>query len=133
MNFFPYVLKFGEVQIRCKDAKLCTKSGTKVIVTDLNERNETDLVLSSRAFRAMANNGMDKELMKLGIADVDYRRSVVLLTVRESDTKYLTIKTLSKVCHVFLFVCLLGTECLVITRRRTWLCGLMNQARSRVT
>ncbi|CAM8990941.1 unnamed protein product [Rhodiola kirilowii] len=61
-------------QIRCKDPKMCSKTGIKIIVTDLNKDNKTDLVLSSRAFKAMANKGMEREIIRLGIADVDYRR-----------------------------------------------------------
>ena len=62
------------LQVRCKDSTLCTKTGTQVIVTDLNQSNETDLVLSSRAFMAMANKGMGQNLLKLGVADVEYKR-----------------------------------------------------------
>ncbi|CAM8899362.1 unnamed protein product [Rhodiola kirilowii] len=61
-------------QIRCKDSNICSKNGTKVIVTDLNNSHETDLVLSSRAFSDMAVPGMDRDLFRLGIVDVEYRR-----------------------------------------------------------
>jgi len=61
-------------QIRCKNARLCTKQGTKVIVTDLNKNNQTDFVLSSRAFMGMANKGMGQDILKLGIVDVEYKR-----------------------------------------------------------
>ncbi|CAM8904445.1 unnamed protein product [Rhodiola kirilowii] len=61
-------------QIRCNDSKICSKTGTKIVVTDLNKSNETDFVLSSRAFRAMAIAGMDRDLVRMGIADVEYRR-----------------------------------------------------------
>jgi len=46
------------------------------MVTDLNTSNQTDLVLSSRAFRAMAKPvvGVDKYLLKQGIVDVEYQR-----------------------------------------------------------
>lgn len=60
--------------MRCKDPNLCTKQGTTVIVTDLNTNNQTDFVISSRAFRAMATQGKDQDLLKLGIVDVDYKR-----------------------------------------------------------
>lgn len=62
------------VQLRCKNARLCTKLGTKVIVTDLNKNNQTDFVLSSRAFMGMANKGMGQDILKLGIVDVEYKR-----------------------------------------------------------
>ena len=45
-----------------------------MIVTDLNKNNETDFVLSGRAFNAMANKGMGQSLLKLGVADVEYKR-----------------------------------------------------------
>lgn len=47
-----------------------------MIVTDLNKTNQTDLVLSSRAFRAMAKPvvGADRDLLKQGIVDIEYRR-----------------------------------------------------------
>ncbi|XP_019165210.1 PREDICTED: expansin-like A2 [Ipomoea nil] len=61
-------------QMRCKDPNLCTKQGTTIMVTDLNTNNQTDFVISSRAFRAMATQGKDQDLLKLGIVDVDYKR-----------------------------------------------------------
>ncbi|XP_010514920.1 PREDICTED: expansin-like A3 [Camelina sativa] len=63
-------------QVRCKNPKLCTSKGTIVMVTDLNTGSQTDLVLSSRAFRAMAKpgSGADKYLLKQGIVDVEYQR-----------------------------------------------------------
>ncbi|XP_009768114.1 expansin-like A2 [Nicotiana tabacum] len=61
-------------QIRCKDSTLCSKEGTTVIVTDLNTNNQTDFVISSRAFMAMANKGKAKDVLKLGIAEVEYKR-----------------------------------------------------------
>ena len=62
------------LQVRCLDGKVCSKSGTQVIVTDLNKNTETDLVLSSRAFMAMANKGMESNMLKLGAANVEYKR-----------------------------------------------------------
>ncbi|KAE8716843.1 Expansin-like A1 [Hibiscus syriacus] len=61
-------------QIRCKDPKLCSSRGTKVTLTDLNRNNQTDFVLSSRAFMAMANQGMARDVLKLGIVNVEYKR-----------------------------------------------------------
>jgi hypothetical protein len=61
-------------QIRCKNPRVCSSKGTKVIVTDMNYNNKTDFVLSSRAFREMANQGKDQDLLKLGIVDVEYKR-----------------------------------------------------------
>lgn len=90
-------------QIRCKDSVLCGKAGTKIILTDLNQSNKTDFVLSGRAFRAMANQGMDHKLLGLGIVDVEYKRvpcdykeQNLAVRVEESSKKpnYLAIKIL---------------------------------------
>uniref|UniRef100_A0A7N0V8E1 Expansin-like EG45 domain-containing protein n=1 Tax=Kalanchoe fedtschenkoi TaxID=63787 RepID=A0A7N0V8E1_KALFE len=83
-------------QIRCKDPKVCSKTGTKIIVTDLNKSNKTDFVLSSRAFRAMANKGMDRELIRMGIADVEYRRQNLAVRVEDQARRhtYLAVKFL---------------------------------------
>ncbi|KAF8405496.1 hypothetical protein HHK36_010403 [Tetracentron sinense] len=64
----------GCFQLRCKNTTLCSRKGSKVVLTDLNQNNQTDFVLSSRAFMAMANNGMSRDILKLGIVDVEYKR-----------------------------------------------------------
>ncbi|KAK9690646.1 hypothetical protein RND81_09G143100 [Saponaria officinalis] len=61
-------------QIRCKNNAMCTKSGIKVVMTDINKNNKTDFVLSSRAFKAMALPGKDLQVLKLGSLDVEYKR-----------------------------------------------------------
>ncbi|CAO2815714.1 unnamed protein product [Amaranthus hypochondriacus] len=61
-------------QIRCKNTTLCSKAGTEVVMTDLNTNSKNDFVLSNRAFKAMANPGKDQDVLKLGIADVEYKR-----------------------------------------------------------
>lgn len=89
-------------QIRCKNTEVCSEQGTKMIVTDLNRNNETDFVLTSRAFRAMAKQGMDRDIFKLGIVDVEYKRipceynTNLGIRVEESSQKphYLAIKFL---------------------------------------
>ncbi|XP_028768070.1 expansin-like A2 [Neltuma alba] len=104
----PSVYKDGAAcgacfQIRCKNPSLCTKEGTTVVVTDLNNNNQTDFVLSSRAFVAMANKGMSQQILKHGIADVEYKRVPCVyknrnlgVRVEESSKKpnYLAIKFL---------------------------------------
>jgi hypothetical protein len=45
-----------------------------VIVTDLNRNNQTDFVLSSRAFMAMANKDKGRNILKQGIVEVEYKR-----------------------------------------------------------
>uniref|UniRef100_A0A453J2C1 Expansin-like EG45 domain-containing protein n=3 Tax=Triticinae TaxID=1648030 RepID=A0A453J2C1_AEGTS len=63
-------------QVRCKEEELCTTAGVKVVVTDRasTKTNDTDLVLSSPAFAAMARPGMAGRLAKLGAVDVEYKR-----------------------------------------------------------
>ncbi|GMJ12673.1 EXPANSIN L1, expansin-like A1 [Hibiscus trionum] len=61
-------------QIRCKDPKLCSKTGTTVTLTDQSSSGQTAFVLSSKAFMAMANPSMVRDILKLGIVDVEYKR-----------------------------------------------------------
>ncbi|KAL2596208.1 hypothetical protein AAZV13_11G088700 [Glycine max] len=90
-------------QIRCKNPTLCSKEGTKVVLTDLNHNNQTDFVLSSRAFAGMAQKGMGQQILKLGIAEIEYKRvpcdyknQNLAVRVEESSKKpdYLAIKFL---------------------------------------
>ncbi|KAI3446319.1 hypothetical protein Pfo_002984 [Paulownia fortunei] len=90
-------------QIRCKDESICSKEGTTVLVTDRNHDNRTDFVVSSRAFMAMAKKGMGQDILKLGLADVEYKRVLcdfknknLAIRVEESSQKphYLAIKFL---------------------------------------
>ncbi|GER42379.1 expansin-like family protein [Striga asiatica] len=89
--------------IRCKHGKICKEKGTPIIVTDRNTDNRTDFVLSNRAFLAMANKGYGNDLLKLGLADVeykripcDYKKQNLSIRVEESSQKleYLAIKFL---------------------------------------
>ncbi|CAI9104816.1 OLC1v1003579C1 [Oldenlandia corymbosa var. corymbosa] len=71
-------------QIRCKNKKLCSEGGTKVVVvTELglglgssssSMNVTTDLVLSRRAFRALSKLGLHRHLFGLGIVDIQYHR-----------------------------------------------------------
>ncbi|CAA0827741.1 Expansin-like A2 [Striga hermonthica] len=91
-------------QMRCKHEKICKEEGTPIIVTDRNTDNRTNFVLSKRAFLAMANKGYGNDLLKLGIADVEYKRipceymkkKNLAIRVEESSQKpyYLAIKFL---------------------------------------
>ncbi|KAG5248001.1 hypothetical protein OIU76_030222 [Salix suchowensis] len=90
-------------QIRCKDANLCSSRGTRVIVTDLNRNNQTDFVLSSRAFMAMAKKDRGQDILKQGIVGVEYKRvpceyknQNLAVRVEESskNPNYLAIKLL---------------------------------------
>lgn len=62
------------MQVRCRDQAICTKEGTKVVLTDLNPNNQTDFVLSSRAFTAMAQKGKSQQILKLVNVDIEYKR-----------------------------------------------------------
>ncbi|OIV99609.1 hypothetical protein TanjilG_17419 [Lupinus angustifolius] len=62
-------------QVRCNNTSLCTKEGTRVVVTDLNHNSQTDFVLSSQAFKAMAKKDLDKEILKRSIVDIEYKRN----------------------------------------------------------
>ncbi|KAL2469257.1 Uncharacterized protein Fot_50833 [Forsythia ovata] len=53
---------------RCNDRALCIEQGTLVLVTDRNQDNGTDFVLS-RAFMAMENKNMARYILKLGVRD----------------------------------------------------------------
>ncbi|KAL5706236.1 Expansin-like A2 [Ranunculus cassubicifolius] len=90
-------------QIRCKNNKICSGGGTKVIVSDQNKDNATDFVLSNKAFMAMAKKGMGQNILKLGVVDVEYKRipcdyKKQNLSVRVEETSqkphYLAIKFL---------------------------------------
>ncbi|KAK1325105.1 Expansin-like A1 [Acorus calamus] len=93
----------GCFQIRCKNPNLCTSGGVKVIVTDINKSTQTDFVLSLSAFTAMAKEGMTRDIKRLGIVDVEYKRVPCEyknhnLSVRIEEIswkpKYLVIKVL---------------------------------------
>lgn len=71
---FFLVINLFELQIRCKNEKLCSSEGSVVMVTDRNNDNKTDFVLSSRGFMGMAQKGKEQDVLKLGIADVEYKR-----------------------------------------------------------
>ena len=45
-----------------------------MVLTDQNNDNVTDLVLSKRAFFTMALNGKGADLLNLGVVDVEYKR-----------------------------------------------------------
>ncbi|XP_010690270.2 expansin-like A2 [Beta vulgaris subsp. vulgaris] len=91
-------------QIRCKNSAICSKAGTKVIMTDVNKsNNRTDFVLSSRAFKAMALPGKDLQVLKLGLVDVEYKRVAcdyknknlsIRVEERSKNPGYLAIKIL---------------------------------------
>lgn len=68
----------NKLQIRCKDSKLCTTGGVKVVLTDLNKNSQTDFILSRKAFMALGRPGMALKLMRLGTVDIEYKRYIYL-------------------------------------------------------
>lgn len=65
---------FNSLQVRCKDKYLCNTAGTKIVLTDQNNDNTTDIVLSKKAFSAMALKGKAQRLLNTGRVDVEYKR-----------------------------------------------------------
>ncbi|XP_057966368.1 expansin-like A2 [Malania oleifera] len=62
------------LQVRCTNKTLCRPGGTTVVLFDRNANTQTDLVLSDAAFAALAMEGKDREVLKQGIVDVEYRK-----------------------------------------------------------
>lgn len=71
-----------------------------MVVTDLNTNNQTDFVLSARAFSAMAHKGKDRDLIKLGIVDVEYKRYATL-SFPNIHTLYIRVQVLIFNCNDF--------------------------------
>ncbi|KAK4423013.1 Expansin-like B1 [Sesamum alatum] len=61
-------------QVRCKIPTHCSDEGTKVVVTDYGEGDNTDFILSLRAYANLARPNMAAELFAYGVVDVEYRR-----------------------------------------------------------
>ncbi|KAG2679970.1 hypothetical protein I3760_11G076500 [Carya illinoinensis] len=63
-------------QVRCTSSQYCSKDGVNVVVTDYSEGDNTDFILSSRAYERLAHAGTKgaKELFGRDIIDVEYRR-----------------------------------------------------------
>ncbi|CAL5082905.1 unnamed protein product [Urochloa decumbens] len=61
-------------QMRCKDAKLCSSRGVRVVLTDFHRSNRTDFLLGGPAFAGLAKPGMAHELKSLDALSVEYKR-----------------------------------------------------------
>ncbi|OMP05414.1 hypothetical protein CCACVL1_01911 [Corchorus capsularis] len=61
-------------QVRCTNPQLCTKNGVKVVVTDYGEGDNTDFILSPRAYSRMALSNAAAELFTYGVVEVEYQR-----------------------------------------------------------
>ncbi|KAK4798671.1 hypothetical protein SAY86_030997 [Trapa natans] len=90
-------------QVRCRNEKLCSKEGARVMVTGLGNTNTSDFMLNSRAFAAMATAGMSRDILQHGKIDIQYKRVPceyknrnLAIRVEESSQKpyYLAIQVL---------------------------------------
>ncbi|WMV43501.1 hypothetical protein MTR67_036886 [Solanum verrucosum] len=62
-------------QVRCKNNALCSEEGTKVVVTDSADGQETDLILSYKAYAKLAKTpSLAAHLCGKGVVDIEYRR-----------------------------------------------------------
>ncbi|KAL5551348.1 hypothetical protein UlMin_001524 [Ulmus minor] len=61
-------------QVRCKNEQHCSDEGTYVVVTDYGEGDNTDFILSPRAYGKLARPEAQKDLFAFGVVDVEYRR-----------------------------------------------------------
>ncbi|KAJ1290865.1 hypothetical protein BS78_02G275700 [Paspalum vaginatum] len=59
-------------QMRCRDARLCSRRGVRVVLTDFHRSNRTDFLLGGPAFAGLAKPGMAHQLK--GHLSVDYKR-----------------------------------------------------------
>ncbi|KAJ4712641.1 Expansin-like like [Melia azedarach] len=61
-------------QVRCKVPQLCTDDGVNVVVTDYGEGDNTDFILSPRAYSSMAKPDTSEQLFSYGVVGVEFRR-----------------------------------------------------------
>ncbi|KAK7330856.1 hypothetical protein VNO77_25061 [Canavalia gladiata] len=62
-------------QVRCSSSAYCSGKGVSVVITDQGSSDNTDFILSQRAFGGMAlNTDAAASLLALGVVDIEYRR-----------------------------------------------------------
>ncbi|KAJ9130544.1 hypothetical protein P3X46_034386 [Hevea brasiliensis] len=62
-------------QVRCTNSNYCTDKGVTIVITDHGSSDNTDFILSRRAFGHMAQTkDAAAPLLSLGIVDIEYRR-----------------------------------------------------------
>ncbi|PHU28573.1 hypothetical protein BC332_00666 [Capsicum chinense] len=92
-------------QVRCKNTALCSAEGTKVVVTDSADGQETDLILSFKAYAKLAKNpNLTPKLCGKGVVDIEYRRVscgyggnlMVRIHERSKYAEYLAIVVLNQ-------------------------------------
>ncbi|MBA0708266.1 hypothetical protein Golax_020238, partial [Gossypium laxum] len=60
--------------VRCTNPQLCTDNGANIVVTDYGEGDNTDFILSPRAYSRMAQSDKAAELFAYGVVEVEYQR-----------------------------------------------------------
>ncbi|XP_020231247.1 expansin-like B1 [Cajanus cajan] len=80
-------------QVRCKIPSLCDVNGAHLVVTDNGAGDNTDFIMSPRAFSKLGrNNAASANLKKYGTVDIEYKRvpctytSNVLFHIKEAST-----------------------------------------------
>lgn len=61
-------------QVRCTIHELCTEDGVHIVVTDHGESDNTDFILSTRAYTKLARSNRGPELLALGVVDIEFKR-----------------------------------------------------------
>ncbi|GAY69541.1 hypothetical protein CUMW_288430, partial [Citrus unshiu] len=61
-------------EVRCNVPELCTDYGVYVLVTDYGEEDDTEFILSPRAYGRMALTDKSEELYTFGVVDVEFLR-----------------------------------------------------------
>lgn len=61
-------------QMRCRDARLCSAGGVRVVLTDFHRSNRTDFLLAGPAFAGLAKPGMAQQLNRRDALSVEYKR-----------------------------------------------------------
>ncbi|XVE57559.1 hypothetical protein DITRI_Ditri04bG0100000 [Diplodiscus trichospermus] len=61
-------------QVRCTNPQLCTDNGVNIVATDYGEGDNTDFILSPRAYARMARSDTAAQLFAYGVVEVEYQR-----------------------------------------------------------
>ncbi|XP_059064549.1 expansin-like B1 [Cryptomeria japonica] len=64
----------GKDFVRCTYKELCTEDGVTILVTDYGDGNGTDFIMSSTAYSKLAQPDKTKQLISLGVVDIEYKR-----------------------------------------------------------
>ncbi|KAH9321463.1 hypothetical protein KI387_016102, partial [Taxus chinensis] len=60
--------------VRCIHPELCTDGGVKIVVTDYGQGDRTDFILSTTAYAKLARSDKTKELILMGVVEVEFIR-----------------------------------------------------------